>query len=352
MPKKSAVNRLGSKIVRFDKRLTVPKELRNYVLIFDEQLRDLPGVIDVIAQFKHSYGVAAGENLKQAEKVFELAERITVFSEENEISIDGFVAMGGGSVTDSVGFLASIYKRGRPLIHIPSTWLAAIDSVHGGKNAVNLNGLKNQLGTFYSASEVWLFRELLFSQPRERVYDAFGEVFKIGLLHGGMLWKNISVIKKLNALWLWKFLPLLISAKMKIVAKDPFEKSGYRAILNLGHTWGHVFESQMNVSHGRAVAMGTVLSLELSAKLKLLSAANLKEIKQSLAYKYLPEIAEIQQLRQNLRSPYKALMQDKKATGSKDVRFVFIKGPGKPVVQKIDIELLIQTTDNCLYGRV
>jgi 3-dehydroquinate synthetase len=356
MPKKSTLAKARpkaqSKIVRFDKRLKVPKPFSNYVLIFDEHLRDLPGVPEVIDQFPHHYAVKAGEGLKQAQKIFELAEKVTAYSEQHEVSVDGFVAMGGGSVTDSVGFLASIYKRGKPLIHIPSTWLAAIDSVHGGKTAVNLKGLKNQLGTFYLADEVWLFRELLFCQSRERVFDAFGEVFKIGLLEGGNLWRSIGAIKKLNALWLWKNLPSLIQAKMKIVKKDPFEQSGYRAILNLGHTWGHVFESQLNISHGRAVAMGTVLSLHLSLEMKILSPNHFKKIISSVAYKYLPDISEIQQLRQNLRSPQKVLRQDKKTAGPGQVRFVFLKAPGKPVVQKIDIELLVQNTDNCLYGRV
>ena len=146
---------------------------------------------------------------------------------------------------DLTGFISSIYKRGVSLIHVPTTWLAALDSAHGGKNALNVSGIKNVVGTYYFSKAVFIVEEILQTLPLKQKHLAFGELLKIALIDGGELYRSL----KQNPNWqksLWKvFLKKGIAAKMKIIRKDPFEKKSIRSVLNFGHTVGHILENSV-----------------------------------------------------------------------------------------------------------
>ncbi|MCB0368948.1 MAG: hypothetical protein KDD45_05710, partial [Bdellovibrionales bacterium] len=158
------------------------------ILIYDKYLQKNPSLNKWIEQFSFSLPVKAGENLKQLNQFEKHLLTLLKIVEKAKTKNITIVALGGGSLGDFAGFLASVFKRGVPLIHIPSTWLSAIDSSHGGKTALNVAGYKNQIGTFYPANKIYIIKNLLLTQPQVRLADSMGEVLKTILINGGHLW--------------------------------------------------------------------------------------------------------------------------------------------------------------------
>lgn len=297
------------------------------MLIYDRFLEShSPQIRRWIQRFKYRYPVQAGESLKQLASFPAHFESLLALSAEISPKELCFVSLGGGSVGDFTGFVASTFKRGVGLIHFPSTWLAAMDSVHGGKTALNAGGIKNTIGTFYPASRVYLVKSLLESQPPARQQEALGELAKTALIDGGPWVKRLGHSPgALTNERLWEFLPDAIRSKMKVVNADPLESNGHRRLLNLGHTLGHVIESHHEIAHGKAVAQGLIFSLLWSGERKLLSAkatqARLRWLKDVFNI-----VAEPQPLTQ--RKFDQLLNQDKKKASSQSVYFIFITSRG------------------------
>lgn len=311
------------------------------VLIFDQFLLKNAATKTWIESFPYRLGVQAGEELKQLKPFEKHFISILKLIEKTKTKNITLIALGGGSLGDFAGFMASVFKRGVPLVHIPSTWLAAIDSSHGGKTALNVGGYKNQMGTFYPANKIYLIKSLLLTQPQERVKDAMGEVLKTILLEGGNLWKKTSGLSSFNEDTLWKILPELIKYKYKIVKKDPFETKGIRFFLNFGHTYGHVLESIHNLPHGVAVNYGLRLALELSLKINTLNLKSYQQIQNSsIIQNHLISKQEALRLLRKTPQLEPQLRQDKKANQNSTIRFVLLKDIGKPCVQEIKINTL------------
>jgi 3-dehydroquinate synthase len=247
------------------------------------------------------------------------------------------VVVGGGSVGDWAGFLASVLKRGIAFVNIPSTWLAAIDSAHGGKTALNVDAYKNQVGTFYPATAIYCVKEILDQQPQENVRSGYGEALKMAILAGGPLYKKFIGCKDFNSDFLWKVLPQLVMAKYQVVKRDPFEKLGIRQILNLGHTMGHAIELEQKLPHGLAVQLGLEFSLEWSFREGLIKARDYEVMKSLLVKNRVPPLARLSAERLRL-----CIQQDKKTHNGDEVGFVFIKSPGKPVYKNVKMDELIQ----------
>jgi 3-dehydroquinate synthase len=250
-------------------------------------------------------------------------------------------------VGDFGGFVASIYKRGVELIHIPSTWLSAMDSAHGGKTALNARGAKNQIGTFYPAKEVYLVKPLLLAQPSERNFEALGELIKMALISGGSLYKKLNQVSSLNSGTLWKLLPLVVTEKYKIVQKDPYELKGLRHVLNFGHTMGHVFEAHYELPHGVAVLAGLQFALEWSYErgfmnqaeyLKLMRARFWKKAVQAKQFSVWKNLNMMALLSDRPQKFLHYLEQDKKKTNMRNLRFVFLKSPGHPLIAEISLK--------------
>lgn len=312
------------------------------VLIYDLNLLKNHNVSQWIQKFPNKIGVTAGEGLKQFdsfEKHFIQLLKIVDLIKTKNITLIG---LGGGSVGDFVGFLASVFKRGVPLIHIPSTWLAAIDSSHGGKTALNVAGYKNQIGTFYPAQRIYLLKTLLFTQPEIRVQEAMGEIIKTVLLAGGALWKKTAKISSFSQKELWDILPELIAYKYKIVKKDPFETKGIRFYLNFGHTFGHVLESVHKLPHGEAVNYGLRMAIEFSQSRNILSNKEYQLLNKTAFLKAnLKSMEETKKLVQKTKNWEKQLLQDKKASQNNQIRYVFIKKSGQPHVQSLSTQELL-----------
>jgi len=325
-------------ITHFPKRNQLPD---NSILIIDKNLLQFSSVKNWLKSFSMVYPVEAGENLKQLKSFEKHLTHILKLAETIQSKNLTLVAIGGGSVGDFIGFIASVFKRGTPLIHIPSTWLAAIDSSHGGKTALNIGTYKNQIGTFYPAQKVILCKQLLFTQPPIRTQEALGEIIKTALLSGGKLWREISKESTFNSMKLWNYLPQLIAYKYRIVLADPFEKKGIRYILNLGHTFGHTFELYFKMPHGNAVNLGLLMALGLSNTKNVMKPKILQNIIESpLLKNHLISQLELMRLLKKHKNLYQLLSQDKKISQNGCINFVYLKAPGKPVVLETRISEL------------
>ena len=325
--------------LQFKRKLPSPRIFgREVLLIYDSRFDKIPKLRKWVKGFPQRYAVDSGEKLKTLEKfpfhIRKILEKTEGFSRQN-LKI---VALGGGTVGDFAGFVASVLKRGVGLVHVPSTWLSAVDSAHGGKNALNVAGFKNQIGSFYPAETVYLIQELLETQPEQRIVEAFGEILKIGLISGGSLWRELQGEKRLTSQLYWKNLKSFIDAKMKIVRKDPFEKKGLRQVLNLGHTVGHVWESDLKFPHGLAILYGIAFALEWSLQRKTLTSKNYYAIRLSEIGSYLPDRLDLKRILKVTSNASRLLQQDKKVSSSGKVRFIFLAGPGQPLVETVRVE--------------
>lgn len=327
----------------FQNQFPNPKNICEHpVLIYDLNLLKNPAVADWIEKFQNKIGVTAGEELKQFDSFEKHFIHVLNIVDQIKTKNITLIGLGGGSVGDFVGFMSSVFKRGVPLIHIPSTWLAAIDSSHGGKTALNVAGYKNQIGTFYPAQTIYLIKSLLFTQPEIRVQEAMGEIIKTVLLAGGTLWKKTFKISSFTQNNLWKILPELIAYKYKIVKKDPFETKGIRFFLNFGHTFGHVLESVHKIPHGEAVNYGLRMALEFSKSQNLLTSKNYELLNNSVFLKTnLKSLKETKNLVKSTQNWEKQLLQDKKASQKSQIRYVFIKKIGHPIVLSLSVQELI-----------
>ncbi len=286
-------------------------------------------------QFKFQYAVKAGESLKALSQLDAHLKHILKISSGMNTREMQFVVVGGGSVGDFGGFVASIFKRGVRLVHIPSTWLAAIDSAHGGKTALNVGGTKNQIGTFYPPEKVFIVDNLLLAQPEKRAVEACGELIKMALIDNGSWTQKLArATSSRDALRLC--LKPAILSKYKIVAKDPLEKNGMRQILNLGHTWGHVLESSLALPHGTAILAGLQFCLNWSLNRQILKSTDYEK-----ASRYLRAIPTYQIKRIKKSQALQFLLQDKKKNSQKTLNFIFLRGLGQASRERVTIQDII-----------
>lgn len=184
---------------------------------------------------------------------------------------DLVLCVGGGALSDVAALASSTYKRGLHLVLIPTTILSACDASYGGKCAIDCAGVKNTIGTYYPADEVWLCADLWNSLSPQEIFSGYGELLKYSLLQGADATSRM-IAQPLTG----KITPELRACvtqsllyKKKVVDSDPYDSLGIRACLNLGHTYGHAFEALssskgLTLPHGIAVAAGLFCELYLS----------------------------------------------------------------------------------------
>ncbi len=305
------------------------------ILIYDRKLlRAVPGFKNWLKKYPHAFPVNAGEKLKSFSNFVSTAEKIHRAVGEDVTRSWSVVAIGGGSVGDFAGFFASVYRRGLGLIHVPTTWLAAIDSSHGGKTALNLGGAKNQIGTFYPATDTVLVKAVLLALPASSFDDAVGELAKIAMLDGHGWARRLRLPSEVSerADWLWKHLPQAIGAKLRIVKRDPLETRGDRQFLNLGHTFGHVIEADRGLSHGRSIAQGLLFAIDVSEALKTLSTKGANERRQWLRQLGISRDSSLKLAKDKA---LRLLRSDKKREAGDDVWFILPKDFGQAERRRI-----------------
>lgn len=216
--------------------------------------------------------IPSGERAKSQETATHLMEQLFQLGADRESTLIG---LGGGAATDLIGFVASIYMRGLPLILIPTTLLGAVDAVIGGKTAIDTSFGKNLIGTLYHPKAILIDLDLFQTLPEKERLNGMAEILKMGLIYNRSIWaKELSQELILKA----------IRAKISIIEQDAKEHS-LRRILNFGHTIGHALEtvSGYAMAHGEAVALGSLVESHLSRHLGYLSDSDFDEIKRVLS---------------------------------------------------------------------
>ncbi|HSN40681.1 MAG TPA: 3-dehydroquinate synthase [Burkholderiales bacterium] len=245
------------------------------------------------------------------------------------------VALGGGVIGDLVGFAAGVLKRGVDFAQIPTTLLSQVDSSVGGKTAINVPEGKNLVGMFHQPRIVIADIATLKTLPRRELLAGYAEVVKYGALGDAdfFTWLEANGAKALagDSAALAHIVAHSCKMKADIVAHDERE-TGERALLNLGHTFGHALEAATGFSdrllHGEGVAIGTVLALQLSAKLGAAPPADAQRFAKHLKAVGLPaSISDIPGTRPDADSLIAAMAHDKKVKDGK-LTFVLARGLG------------------------
>ncbi len=219
------------------------------------------------------------------------------------------IALGGGVVTDIVGYLASTFCRGVDLVLIPTTLVAMVDAAIGGKNGVNTPLGKNMLGTIYHPKHVIIDSSFLYTLPEQELNNGRVEIMKLGLLFDPYLLEHLDILRA-------------IELKRRVIALDDQDK-GMRRLLNLGHTIGHALEhlSSYHLSHGEAVALGIRIECECAFRLGVLEEESWRVIQDLFPARDIPYAKE---------QIIETLFLDKKSQQGKP-RFVLLKKIGQPL---------------------
>jgi len=242
----------------------------------------------------------------------------------------GIVALGGGVIGDLAGFVAATYMRGVAFIQVPTTLLAMVDAAIGGKTAVNHHKGKNLIGVFYQPRLVLIDVDTLKTLPPREIKNGLAEVLKYGIIKDPRIIKMLEGNPKVNAAFWQDLIFRCARIKTEVVSKDERELTGYRMILNFGHTIGHAVESltgYKKYSHGEAIGFGMLAASALALRLKLLDLASYKRIKELISRLRLPI-----RIRLNPKSIISALKLDKKVRQGK-VKFVLPTRIGKVTIR-------------------
>lgn len=283
-----------------------------------------------------------GENHKTLETVATIYDALLEHSFSRSCTL---IALGGGVIGDMTGFAAATYQRGVNFIQIPTTLLAQVDSSVGGKTGVNRPLGKNMVGAFFQPRCVIVDTATLNTLPDRELKAGLAEVIKYGLINNApfyeWLWKHLPQLLQRDADTLKQAIKVSCEEKAAIVAADEHE-GGIRAILNLGHTFGHAIETAMGYGewlHGEAVATGMVMAADLSWRLGYITQDDARAIKALVAAAGLPVIPPpIDEAR------FLELMgKDKKADQGK-MKFILLRAIGKASIEQgIAPDVLRQT---------
>lgn len=255
------------------------------------------------------------------------------------------IALGGGVVGDVTGFAASVYKRGVPVVQIPTTLTAQVDSAIGGKTGLDLPEGKNLLGTIYQPAFVLNDPLFLKTLPMDLYRDGLAEVIKYGVIKDQRLFRFLEtrhedILEKKEEV-LERIIGQCCQIKAQVVSRDEYDRKGIRAILNFGHTIGHAIEAAAGYetySHGKAISIGMVAAAELSASLSVLKAKGVIERLSKLLEKYgLPT-----RLSRKVKAKkiMEALLYDKKRRQGRN-RFILLKNIGSTMIYENIPEKLI-----------
>jgi len=264
------------------------------------------------------------------------------------------VALGGGVVGDMVGFAAATYQRGIDFIQIPTTLLSQVDSSVGGKTGVNRPLGKNMVGAFYQPRCVIADCSTLDTLPDRELKAGLAEVIKYGLINNRefLAWLDANMEKLLarDADALAYAIRVSCEEKADIVSQDETE-SGIRAILNLGHTFGHAIETAMgygNWLHGEAVATGMVMAADFSRREGLLNEDDARYVGELIQRAGLPVTAPPEM---DAKAFIALMSRDKKADSGK-VKLILLEQLGKAVVTDVmDLQTLTRHISAGLQGR-
>jgi 3-dehydroquinate synthase len=279
--------------------------------------------------------VPAGESSKSFPVLEDVCEALVAARVERG---DLVVALGGGVVGDLAGFAAALVRRGLDYVQVPTTLLVQVDSSVGGKTAIDSRHGKNLIGAFHQPILVVADTALLDTLPVREFAAGYAEVAKYGLIG------DAAFFARLETDWREVFaggpareqaIAISCRAKAAIVSRDERE-TGERALLNLGHTFGHAFEAAAGFSgrllHGEAIALGMVLAFEFSARRGLLGAAQAQRVERHLAAVGLPtHLSEVAEFLPDADQLMNLIAQDKKVQRGR-LTFILVRAIGEAFI--------------------
>jgi 3-dehydroquinate synthase len=286
--------------------------------------------------------VPAGENSKEFGAFGRLMNELLEQRPDRRTTL---VALGGGVVGDLTGFAASVLLRGVDFIQVPTTLLAQVDSSVGGKTGINTRHGKNLVGTFYQPRLVLADTDVLDTLPRRELLAGYAEVAKYGLIDDPAFFAwceaNGGAVLSGDAAKRTYAIEQSCLAKARIVAADERETTDLRALLNLGHTFGHALEAETgfgsDLLHGESVGTGMAMAFDLSARLGLCPATDAERVRRHLGAVGLP--MRLRAIGGDNRRSWDAtrliehMRGDKKAEGGR-LTFVLARGIGKAFVSR------------------
>lgn len=275
----------------------------------------------------------------ESAKTLRNAEKVIDFLDAHSYGrTDGMVALGGGTVGDSAGFCASVYKRSMNFVQMPTTLLAQVDSSIGGKTALNTDRGKNRIGTFYQPSSVLIDPLFLNSLEKAQFSQGYAEIIKYAAITDAELFDYLKTAShqtiEQNLSWI---IERCVKHKARLVTEDELD-CGRRRILNFGHAVAHAIESLYGYetySHGQAVAIGMVVTTKVSEQKGWSEAGSAEEIKELLQKFDLP----YQMPPTEAKAVLQALKDDKKTQGSV-VKEVILSKIGKARIIDVPFETL------------
>jgi 3-dehydroquinate synthase len=248
------------------------------------------------------------------------------------------IALGGGVIGDMTGFTASLYQRGIGFVQVPTTLLSQVDASVGGKTGVNNKYGKNLIGAFYQPEAVYIDTTFLKTLPKREFSAGIAEIIKMAVMFDKSYFEFLQEADFSDKDQLEKVIERSVSLKAEVVNLDEKE-SGIRAVLNYGHTFGHVIENETAYKiylHGEAVAIGIVMANRLSVELGLMSKEESHFVTEFLIKHDLPIDYEIK----DVDTFYDKFFLDKKSANNR-VKFILAKGIGENIIRDdIDASIL------------
>ncbi|MGA7434519.1 MAG: 3-dehydroquinate synthase [Solirubrobacterales bacterium] len=309
---------LGS--VLFDGASDVMPGNGNSYSFSDDSVAPLYG--DQLGEIEGAVSVPPGETAKTVSQAETSLRKMALLGVTRS---DRLIALGGGVVGDLAGFCAHTYQRGIPVVQVPTTLVAQVDSAIGGKTGVDLPEGKNYVGAFHLPSAVIADTGTLQTLPKEELRAGMAEVVKTALLAGGELWQQVLDLGPEEILDRNDLIYACARHKCRVVAADERD-TGLRASLNFGHTVGHAIEAATGYEryrHGEAVALGLLAALRLSDAPELRDQVHAWNARHGLPVQLDPSIS--------IEAVVEAVQFDKKKT-ARGVGFVLLSTPGDPKV--------------------
>ena len=337
----------------------IPEELagRRVFIVTDENVRSYAqGIAEAVrgagAVFCDVMVLPAGEKTKSYENL----QKVQEWMLENTVQRKSLVmAVGGGVIGDLAGFAASTVLRGVPYVQVPTTLLSQVDSSVGGKTGINTRYGKNLVGSFYQPEGVVADLNTLETLPKRELLAGYAEVVKYGLLgdYDFFVWleENGADVVALEPFALAQAIETSCRAKAAIVEADEHE-AGKRALLNLGHTFGHALEAAAgydgSLLHGEGVSIGMVMAFDLSVRMGLCAADDLDRVRAHFLSVGLP--VEASAIKASVDDLIDSMRRDKKVVGDK-MTFILVGAIGEAfITQDVPEDLVRAVLADSLAG--
>lgn len=288
---------------------------------------------NIIEKFTHII-IPAGEKIKTQATVDDIIQQLLKMAADKNTIL---VGMGGGVVTDIAGYVASIYKRGMPLLQVPTSILGMVDAAVGGKNGVDVGAYKNMVGTIYQPEKIIFDYSLLKSLPEKEWLNGFAEIIKHACIKDAEMFTTIEAHDILyymqNLTATAKLIKANVSIKKEIVVNDETEE-GERKLLNFGHTLGHAIEHAAKLKHGHAISIGMMAACHISEKINDFTKQETERLAKILKQYQLPVSLPLKDY-----NIWEILLMDKKRNKD-EMSFIVLNKIGKATIKNIPLTQL------------